>query len=176
MKKITLALMFVLGCCGIGFAQKSKQATAQEKKDIFQLILKDKNVSEALPDLEGGEKELAKSLSVEKKDLNKDAQPEYLATLDNGNLCGAHANCPRWVFRKTGDGYQLLLAAAGQQLKTQKTLSNKFFDLRSDGSNSAFESSYSIYKFDGNEYKATDCFTVNNEQKKPKTSRVQCQE
>lgn len=176
MKKITLTLMFVLGCCGLGLAQKSRQATAQEKKDLFQLILKDKNISEALPDMEGGEKELAKSLSVEKKDLNKDGQPEYLATLENGFLCGAHANCPHWVFRKTGGSYQLLLATAGQQLTTQKTLSNKFFDLRSDGSDSAFETSYSIYKFDGNEYKATDCFTVNHEKKKPKTTRVQCRE
>jgi len=176
MKKNTLALMFLLGCCGIGFAQKSKQATVQEKKDIFQLILKDKNVSEALPDIQGGEKELAKSLSVEKKNLNNGGQTEYFATMDNGFLCGAHANCPRWVFRKTGDGYQLLLATAGQRLATQKNLSNKFFDLRSDGSDSAFETSYSIYKFDGNEYKATDCFTVNHEKKKPKTTRVQCQE
>jgi len=181
MKKSVLALMLVLGCCGIGFAQKSKQATAQEKKDLFQLILKDKNVREALTDLEGGEleggeKELAKSFSVEKKDLNKDAQPEYLATLDNGFLCGAHANCPRWVFRKTGNGYRLLLTTAGEDLTTQKTLSNKFFDLRSEGSNSAVEYSYSIYKFDGSEYQKTDCFTVNNEKKKPKTTRVQCQE
>lgn len=176
MKKITLVLMFVLGCCGIGLAQKNMQATAQEKKDIFQLILKDKDVSEALPNIEGGEKELAKSLSVEKKDLNKDASPEYFATLDNGYLCGAHANCPRWVFRKAGGGYRLLLTTAGQQLTAQKTLSNKFFDLRSDGSDSAFETSYSIYKFNGSAYKATDCFTVNNEGKKPKTTRVQCQE
>lgn len=168
--------MIVFGCFGVGLAQKGKQATAQEKKDLFQLILKDKDVSEALPDIEGGEKELAKSIFVEKKDLNKDGQPEYFATLDNAFMCGAHANCPHWVFRKTSGGYQLLLAAAGQQLTTQKTLSNKFFDLCSDGSDSAYETSYSIYKFDGSKYKATDCFTVNHEKKKPKTTRVQCQE
>ena len=102
MRKITLALMLVFGCCGLGLAQKGKQATAQEKNDIFQLILKDKNVSEAMADMEGGEKELAKSLSVEKKDFNQDGQPEYLATLENGFMCGAHANCPHWIYRKTG--------------------------------------------------------------------------
>lgn len=176
MKKIAIVLVFVLACCSIGFAQKTKQATAQEKKDIFQLILKDENVSQALPDLQGGEKALAKSLSIEKRDLNRDGKSEFLATLESEFLCGAHANCPRWVFRKTGDGYQLLLTTAGQTLSTQKTLSNKFFDLRSDGSDSAFETSYSVFKFDGNQYKATDCFTVDHEQKKPRTTRVQCQE
>lgn len=176
MKKIILALMFVFVCSGLGLAQKGRKATAQEKKDLFQLILKDKSVSESLPDMGISEKELSKFLIVEKKDLNKDGKMEYLATLDNAYMCGAHANCPHWVFRKTGDSYKLLLAAAGQLLTPQKNLSNKFFDLRSDGSSSAVESSYEIYKFDGKEYKATDCFTVDHSQKKPKTTRVQCQE
>ena len=34
MKKITLALMFVFVCCSLGLAQKGRQATAQEKKDL----------------------------------------------------------------------------------------------------------------------------------------------
>ena len=175
-KNLILAAVMLAAVTTISFAQKSKQATEQEKKDIFQLILNDKNVSEDVSDIEGGEKELAKSLTVEKKDLNKDDQPEYIATLENGYLCGAHANCPHWIYRKTGDDYQLLLTTAGQTLTTEKTMSNKFFDLRADGSDTAFETSYSIYKFDGSEYKATDCFTVNHEKKKPKTTRVQCQE
>lgn len=174
MKKITLFLLLMFGCGGFGAAQTGKQATEQEKKDIFQLILKDKEVSEDLQNETIDEKTLFETISVEKKDLNKDGTPEYFAVMENG-LCGAHANCPRWVFRKTSDGFQLLMTTRAQEITTQKTLSNKFFDLRAEGSDSAVEYSYSIYKFDGSEYKATDCFTINNAKKKPKTTRIACQ-
>jgi hypothetical protein len=176
MKKITLALMLVFGCCGLGLAQKSAQATEQEKKDIFQLILKDKTVSEDLENKAFDEKALFDSISIEKKDLNKDGKPEYIGKSDLSISCGAHSNCPEWVFGRTTDGYRLLLATHAQKVTIQKTLSNKFYDIRAEGSDSAVESSYSIYKFDGNVYKATDCFTVNNEGKKPKTTRIKCEE
>ncbi len=176
MTKILLAVMTLFVCFSIGGAQTGKKATAQEKKDLFQLVLKDKSVSDALPDLEGGEKKLAESFLVEKKDLNKDGRAEYFATLENGFFCGAHGNCPRWVYSKTGGNFTLLLTTAGQKLTTQKTISNKFFDLRSDGSSSAFETAYDIYKFDGSEYKAKDCFTVDHRGKKPKRTRIACGE
>lgn len=116
-------------------------------------------------------------LKVEKKDLNKDGQPEFIATLENELLCGAHANCPQWVYRKTGGEYRLLLRTFGQQLTTQKTLTNSLLDLRSEGADSAYERSVEIYKFDGSKYAVKQCMTLtsNEKTKKPKTTSVPCE-
>jgi hypothetical protein len=177
MKKIILVLMVVFACFSIGSAQSGKPATAKEKKDLFQLISKnDEGVVQGIKD--GGlvAANLAKELSVKKIDLNKDGQPEYLAGLEDSYFCGAHGNCPTWVYRKTGGEYRLLLVVNGETLALDKTSTNKFRDLRSEGSNSAFESSGTVFKFDGNTYKESECYTVtyNEKNKKGKKAVVKC--
>ena len=181
MKKFILALMFVLGCFSIGLAQSGKKATAQEKKDLFQLISKnDAMIVEGIRD--GGlvAANLAKEMTVKKIDLNKDGQPEYIVVIENGYLCGAHGNCTNRVYRKTGSEYQQLLAENGEILTLEKTSTNNFRDLRLEGSNTAFESSGTVYKFDGKTYKAIECYTVtsdgNGKKGKMKKTLYKCSE
>jgi len=181
MKKIILALMAVFACFSIGMAQSGKKATAQEKKDLFQLISKnDAMIVEGIKD--GGLKadNLAKEMSVKKIDLNKDGQPEYIVVIENGYLCGAHGNCTNRVYRKTGSEYQQLLAENGEILTLEKTSTNNFRDLRLEGSNTAFESSGTVYKFDGKTYKAIECYTVtsdgNGKKGKMKKTLYKCSE
>jgi hypothetical protein len=179
MKKFMLALMVVFACSGIGLSQSGKQATAQEKKALFQIISKnDATVAEGIRD--GGlvADNLAKELSVKKIDLNKDGQPEYIAVIEDVNLCGAHGNCNNWVYRKTGSEYQLLLVTNGEKITLEKTSTNKFRDLRSEGSNSAFEGFGTIFKFDGNAYKESECYTITSDAKgkKGKKTVIKCEE
>ncbi|MDT5120627.1 MAG: hypothetical protein QOC96_109 [Acidobacteriota bacterium] len=185
--KIVLLTALLLAFSSIGFAQfpsagsahSSDQATAQEKKELLQLIVKDdKQVGEVMKDSGVSSADLAKVLSVRKLDLNKDGQPEYLVKLEEARICGAHMNCPDWVYRKTGSDYQLILRTFGQQLLSEKTSTNKFRDLRSEGSDTAIESSFTIFKFDGNKYQAKACYTVTSAGKgrKAKTVPVKCQE
>jgi hypothetical protein len=172
--------------CLIGFAyfnlvsaQTGKQAAVKEKAALTQLVLQDKEVREAL----GGEgalsvDDITKGVIVKKVDLNKDGQPEYLVTLEVGYFCGAHANCPDWVYRKTGGEYQLLLRTFGQQLLLQRSSTNSFRDLRSEGASSAFETDFSIYQFDGNKYQAKACYsrTYSAQRRNPKITRIKCEE
>lgn len=179
MKNIMLALTILFGCSGIGMAQSGKKATAQEKQALFQLISKnDAIIADGIND--GGLKaeNLAKAMSVKKMDLNKDGQPEYLVMLEDTYFCGAHGNCPNWVYRKSGSEYQLLLSTAGESLTLDKTSTNKFRDLRSEGSNSAYESSGTVFKFDGNAYKEGECYTItyNEKNKKGKKAVIKCGE
>jgi hypothetical protein len=146
-------------CFNPAFAQSGKQATAQEKGELTQLILKDKDVQEVIQQNGASADAVTKGISVKKVDLNKDGQPEYIAVLEEQVMCGAHANCPNWVYRKAGGDYQLLLSTHGQQLLLEKTSTNNFRDLRSEGSDSAFENSVVIYKFDGNKYQAKNCYS-----------------
>lgn len=169
-----LAITFALSMMLIptAFAQ-GKKTTAQDK-DISQLILTDKQVQEDGVSAEA----VAKGITVKKKDLNKDGQPEFIVVLNEGVICGAHANCPNWVYRKAGSEYQLLLRTFGQRLLLQKTSTNKFRDLRSEGSDTAFEGSFVDYKFDGNKYQAKGCYTRTyaTKGKKEKITPIKCQE
>jgi hypothetical protein len=181
--KIVLLTALFLMFSSIGFAQSrtmltsahsSDQATAQEKMDLSQLILKDKQVQEDGVSTE----DVAKGINVKKVDLNNDGQPEYIVTLEALPICGAHANCPDWVYRKSGSEYQLLLRTFGQQLLLEKASTNKFRDLRSEGASSAFETDFSIYKFDGSKYRAKACYsrTYSAKGRKPKIVLIKCQE
>lgn len=170
-----LAITFALSMLLIPDAlAQGKKATAQEKKEFSQLILTDKQVQEDGVSADA----VAKGITVEKKDLNKDGQLEFIVVLNEEGICGAHANCPNWVYRKTGSEYQLLLRTFGQQLLLEKTSTNSFRDLRSEGASSAFETDFSIYKFDGNKYQATACYsrTYSAKGQKPKIAPIKCQE
>jgi hypothetical protein len=155
-------------------AQTSKRVTAQEKAALTQLILTDKQVQE-----EGVSSDaVMKGITVKKVDLNKDGQPEFIVVLGEEMICGAHANCPTWVYRKAGGEYQLLLRTFGQQLLLEKSSTNSFRDLRSEGASSAFETDLSIYKFDGNKYQAKACYsrTYSAKGRKPKIAPIKCEE
>ncbi|MDT4954715.1 MAG: hypothetical protein QOJ02_2853 [Acidobacteriota bacterium] len=177
----SLSVFGLIGFAGFNLvsAQTGKQATVKEKAALTQLVLQDKEVKEAMTG-EGGLSvdDITKGIIVKKIDLNKDGQPEYLVTLEVGYFCGAHANCPDWVYRKTGGEYQLLLRTFGQQLLLQRTSTNSFRDLRSEGASSAFETDFSIYKFDGNKYQAKACYSriYSAQGRKPKITRIKCEE
>jgi hypothetical protein len=166
-------------CFNLVSAQTGKQAAVKVDAALTQLVLQDKEVKEAMTG-EGGLSvdDITKGIMVKKIDLNKDGQPEYLVTLEVGYFCGAHANCPDWVYRKTGAEYQLLLRTFGQQLLLQRTSTNSFRDLRSEGASSAYETDFSIYKFDGNKYQAKACYsrTYSARGRKPKIAPIKCEE
>lgn len=178
MTKYVFAFLIVFVCFNAGLAQTGKQATAQEKKELFQLILKNDNeIKEAVS---GGTvaKQLAKDMTIEKIDLNKDGQPEYIVVILDGGICGALGNCPDWVYQKSGGGYQLLLRTFGRTLSPEKTSTDKFRDLRSEGGDSATEGSFTIYKFGGEKYQANGCFTriYATKGKKEKIVSIKCEE
>lgn len=181
MTRFMLALMTVFVCFNLGLAQSNGQATAQEKKELSQLILKDKEVQENIKDGLSPDA-VAQAVIVKKIDLNKDSQPEYIVVLKEvvplGSLCGALANCPNWVYRKTGSEYQLLLRTRGRELVLEKTSTNEFTDLRSEGGDTALEGSFVNYKFDGNKYQAKGCYTRTYATKtqKEKITPIKCEE
>lgn len=160
MRKFILSLIVVFLFVSLGTAQKPVKATAQEKKELFRLIVaNDAQIKEAIS--EGGDTAalLESTMKVEKRDINGDRQPEYFIEIYSGGLCGALANCPDWVYQKTGNNYRLLLRTFGRELTTEKTSTNKYRDLRSTGGDSAIQDSFSIYKFDGSKYRAKSCFS-----------------
>ena len=109
---------------------------------------------------EGG---IASLFCAEAVDLDQDRKPDLLIHQADvvGAVCGAH-NCPVWVYRRTGRGYQLLLAESGgylSPLMALKTSTNGYRDIRIQQHSSAVEHEITIYKFDGRQYRARVCLT-----------------
>ena len=153
------------------------RATAQEKKDIFELISKlDKEIGELLAGSPGEADKPGRSLTVRKIDLNVDGRPEYVAVIEEGVICGALANCPHWVYRKQGGEYELLGRARARTVLLEKTSTGGYRDLRAWGGNTAAEDGFDILKYDGGQYRATDCFSRDNGGKVAKVKRVRCPE
>ncbi len=176
MTKVVLAFAAVFVCLGLAPAQSGGRATAREKREFFQLIRQDAEVAELIRDEPGSADELASLLFVRKVDLNRDGRPEYDVTLEAGGVCGALANCPHWIYRKAGGGYELLLRTRAREVTPQRTSTKGYRDLRSSAGNTATSDYFDISKYDGRKYRTTDCFERDNSRRRPKVTRIPCAE
>jgi hypothetical protein len=74
-------------------------------------------------------------------------------------VCGA-ANCPAYILEKRGHTYRLLLDAEEvQQVHVLNSMTKGYHDIQTNWHGSASLSGIVIYRYDGNNYKATDCFS-----------------
>ena len=169
-----MALAAVSVCFSLAPAQSRGRAAARERREFFRLIRQDEEVKEALSSDPGAERELIQSLTVRKIDLNRDGRPEYDVVLEQGGICGALANCPHWIFRRAGGGYELLLHTRAREVTPQKTATRGYRDLRSEAGDTATENYFDISKYDGTKYKTTDCFTRDYSGRRVKVTRVPC--
>jgi hypothetical protein len=103
--------------------------------------------------------ERAEQTLVKFVDLNGDGIPEVIAE-PIGDLCGA-ANCPLYVFQKTGTNYRVILEkGAAQSVTTQKTRTNGYLDLIVGMHGSATEQGLFVYQFRQGRYWRTHCFNA----------------
>lgn len=173
-------------CFNPGSAQTRGGATAREKEALFRLIRRDKEFVKLLAEFANSPaetEELARSsaqtMDVKKVDLNGDGQPEYIAEVggEGGIFCGALANCPRWIYRRTRGGFERIGYDDGsRRLTPRKTSTRGYRDLRALAGSTAIEDAIVIYKYDGSEYRAADCFTRDHSGPRVKVKRFKCEE
>jgi hypothetical protein len=103
--------------------------------------------------------ERAEQTLVKFVDLNGDGIPEVIAQ-PIGNICGA-ANCPLYVFQKTGTKYQVILEkGAAQTVTIQKSRTNGYLDVIVGMHGSATEQGLFVYQFRQGRYWRTHCFNA----------------
>jgi len=101
--------------------------------------------------------ERAEQTRVKFIDLNGDGVPEVIAQ-PIGNICGA-ANCPLYVFQKTGTNYRVILEkGAAQTVTVQRTRTNGYLDVVVGMHGSATEEGLFVYQFSEGRYRRTHCY------------------
>jgi hypothetical protein len=99
----------------------------------------------------------AANLIAEPVDLNRDGIRAF-EVHGIGSICGAN-NCVTWIYRRTGSGYERLLAAGSiQTVEPQPTVSSGYRDVMTTKHGSAWDADLTLYKFDGRAYRRTGCF------------------
>ena len=92
-------------------------------------------------------------------DFNGDGTPELVVFPSEEKGACTYHNCPLWIFRKADGGYTRILEGYagifGFMPLNQST--SGFNDIALIGHASAAEHSYTIYTFDGTEYRETRC-------------------
>ncbi len=107
--------------------------------------------------------ERAEQTLVKLIDLNGDGIPEVIAQ-PIGNICGA-ANCPLYVFQKTGTNYRVILEkGAAQTVTVQRTRTNGYLDVVVGMHGSATEEGLFVYQFREGRYRRTHCYNESFEE------------
>jgi hypothetical protein len=125
----------------------------------------------------GGFKSALKAMRVKKTDLNGDGQPDYLTEVrdEDGVMC-TRGNCPRWAYRKSGNGYKKLLETSGTELLLEKTSTNGYRDLQSyEARDIPNEYFVYVYKYDGNQYQNAQCHEGKYDGKRMKVLPKTCE-
>ena len=88
-------------------------------------------------------------------DVNGDGNEEL--AMQSG--CAVVGNCAFWLFQKTANGCkELLVAEMVQRYKLRKNRTNGYFDLETRVHSSVTDGGLAIYRFNGSEYKISQCF------------------
>lgn len=95
---------------------------------------------------------------LELSDVEKDIIVQGHGTNYGCNLTG---NCPLWIFRRSADGYQMILHGIAQTFIIQETRTNGRHDIVFGMRGSGTLVELKLYRFDGSEYQKSTCYQAN---------------
>jgi hypothetical protein len=100
---------------------------------------------------------LGKSVKVQQIQLAADHSRQILVRGSGFCLCGAQ-NCLFWIYRKTGNRYELLLTGTGStKVRAGQKSAKGYRDVISESHASANETILSTYRYDGLQYQLERC-------------------
>lgn len=125
---------------------------------LWNLLIKDKSFKDWW-EVSRGSFDCSNALEIKEFDLNNDGQKEFLMRGKGFPFCSAVGNCAFWIYQKKGKKYRKLLYSTDytditelpNQIKKSRT--KKFLDIVLKGHQSAADTSYDFFKFDGKKYR-----------------------
>jgi hypothetical protein len=177
----TLYCLMISLCLSIGFSQSRKKRSSSSPARSAIAKLPDGLVQQMASDndevrkyLNDGE-DRAKNFEARLIDVNDDRKPEY--EIDNTDpaspFCFVEGNCTFWLYRKTGNGWELLLTTDVPVLPL-KTSTHGYRDISVHSYVGAVHEYKTIYKFDGRRYQPKECFEWENLKVRKLVSRGPC--
>lgn len=138
------------------------KVTVEERERLIRAIMGELKESADLDlDTEDDLRKVAVETRIKYFDLDGDHVPEIVAQAGGYKSgCSPTGNCPFWILRRHGRGYEVLLGDNAQTFTIQRTRTKVFRDLVLMRHGSAFDSEARLFRFDGNEYREASCYDV----------------
>ena len=161
----------------VGLAQAQQHDDKQDvRAKLFNQVLADfTDLRDCMQQEEGGLRKAQEDMTIEEVDLNRDGVNEYQVEMSGPCACGM-VNCSIYVYRKTDQGFEVILDdAAGFGAEVLKTSTNGYRDLRVTARDTAATQAETVYKFDGKRYRVSKNTLVQVEtgERKPAFRRLQ---
>jgi hypothetical protein len=146
LNRISLFLLFlIVPSFAVNISAQMGKVSAATQNAIVQQLVGDRGITADCVREAGG---ASKVVSIKPLDLNRDGKPEFIVYGESG--CAFGANSPYgWVYRKSANGYEMLLdAGPNQEISRKKTLTKGYYDLRV----LTLGPETTTYKFNGTRY------------------------
>lgn len=150
---VSLFLLFLIVLCvAVNVSAQTGKVSAATQKAIVQQLVSDRGITADCVREAGG---ASKVVSIKPLDLNRDGKPEFIVSGESG--CAFGANSPYgWVYRKTANGYEVLLDAGPNiGISRKKTQTKGYYDLAVDtmgNFSTNWKAQTTTYKFNGTRY------------------------
>lgn len=178
-------VVLILAVVGFAFlsalvveAQPKNEVSKQVRAKLFKQVLADfSDVRDCVAQEDGGAAAIEENMFIQEVDLNRDGVKEYDVEPSGSCICG-NVNCSIYLYRQSGDGYELILdSASGLGLEVLKTSSNGYLDVQVNARDTLATQSRTTYKYDGKEYREARAIIVHQGtgESKPAYRRVQFQ-
>lgn len=89
-----------------------------------------------------------------------DGDREHLILQGSGPWCGATGNCSVWILARANGHLEVVLETIANGLSVSRSLHYGFRDVITTMHGSAFETQYTVYRYDGKVYQPVDCYSV----------------
>ena len=152
-----------------------------EKDAIVALVFKDIAPKECIFPRRTLQQEID-AISIARAALHTKAPEQLLVQASDACHCGVTGNCAFWVLERREKGFHVLLKTEMVHLfSVEASRSNGYRDILTSSHGSATLQGLVLYKFDGKQYRATDCASAQYEIKDdgnlagpPKLTRTKC--
>jgi hypothetical protein len=133
--------------------------TAAERAQIYKLI-DDKTIHDSFGDSEREEERKAVlGARVGSISLAEDGSRQIVVRGPK-QFCGATMNCSIWIYVRHKGQLRLALSTGGNILMIKSNTANGFHDVSTYWHMAADEGAFSVYRWDGSEYKQADCYSA----------------
>jgi hypothetical protein len=172
-----------LGDPGVQIKYLGKAHLPKSEKDaIVAVVFKDVAPEECIFPGRSLEQEID-TIRIARAALHTKAPEQFLVQASDACHCGGTGNCGFWVLERRGEEFHVLLKTEMvQRFGLEPSRSNGYRDILTSSHGSASLSGLVLYKFDGKQYRATDCATVEYEVKEdgsaagpPQLTRMKCE-